>query len=85
MGILPVLKGSGTGILPVLKGSGTGIWPVLERRATGILPVGRHGQDGHATMSCARFGHDVFLFWWHPDCVVCTLPQLSALVSKTRS
>jgi hypothetical protein len=29
--------------------------------------------------------HEVFLFWWQPDCVVWTLPQVSAEVSKTRS
>jgi hypothetical protein len=44
----------------------------------------RHGLDGHATMGFDRFGHDVLRFKRHCNWVVCTLPQLNALVSKTR-
>jgi len=34
---------------------------------------------------CDRFGHETFLFEWHCACVVCTFPQVKALVSKTCS
>jgi hypothetical protein len=33
--------------------------------------------------ACLRY--EVIRFWWHPLCVVCTLPHVSAMVSNTRS
>ncbi|MGA9059104.1 MAG: hypothetical protein WB763_21640 [Terriglobia bacterium] len=40
---------------------------------------------GCAAASCDRFAHKFFLLNLHDPCVVCALPQLSALVSKTCS
>jgi hypothetical protein len=49
------------------------------------LGEGRGGGRHPKHQGLPSVHHDVFLFWWQPDWVVCTFPQVKAEVSKTRS
>jgi len=44
-----------------------------------------YGFRGYKVTSCRRSAHEVFLLEWQDAWVTCTLPQVSALASKTCS